>query len=76
MKGDPRMTTLRPTRGITEREREIINLIGEGHSNGSIGVLLSISVETVKRHVSNIFNKTGCESRLMIAVKALNGDLQ
>ena len=50
--------------GLTSREIEIISAIRAGHSNKEIGAILSISEETVKRHLSNIFAKLGVSSQL------------
>jgi DNA-binding CsgD family transcriptional regulator len=44
---------------LTEREAEIVDLLVAGYSNQEISIALSISAETVKRHLSNIFEKTG-----------------
>jgi len=49
--------------GITTRERDIIRLIANGHSNSDIGEELSISISTVKSHLHNIFGKTGARNR-------------
>lgn len=48
---------------ITPREREIHRLICQGYSNKRIAEKLGISAETVKRHISNIFQKTGTSNR-------------
>ena len=49
--------------GLTRREGQIIEHISVGRSNREIGRLLGISEQTVKRHVANIFEKTGSCSR-------------
>lgn len=56
--------------GLTSREIEIISAIKEGNSNREIASKLAISEETVKRHLSNIYNKLGISSRLELAVLA------
>ena len=56
--------------GLTTREVEIISAIRVGNSNKEIAQKLSISEETVKRHLSNIFAKLGVSSRLELAVLA------
>lgn len=49
--------------GFTKREKEIIHYIYKGSSNREIAARLNISEGTVKRHIWNIFNKTGSENR-------------
>ena len=49
---------------ITEREEEIIGLICEGNTNKEIAQKLSLSVNTVSNHITNIFDKTGVRSRI------------
>ena len=49
--------------GLTKRELEIAGLIAEGKTNGDIASVLYISETTVKKHVSNIFEKTGVARR-------------
>jgi DNA-binding NarL/FixJ family response regulator len=61
--------------GLTAREVEIISEIKAGHSNREIALELSISEETVKRHLSNIFEKLGVSSRLKLALLASQHDL-
>jgi DNA-binding NarL/FixJ family response regulator len=53
---------------MTPREREVIDLIGEGKSNKAIGKALHISTHTVKSHLRNIMEKLKLHSRLEIAV--------
>lgn len=55
----------------TPRELEVVDLICEGHDNESIGHQLDISEETVKRHLSTLFDKLEVRSRLELAVKML-----
>ena len=43
--------------GLTEREREVLAMIGEGCSNKEITRRLCISEKTVKNHVANVFSK-------------------
>jgi DNA-binding NarL/FixJ family response regulator len=60
---------------LTAREVEIISEIKTGNSNKQIAHKLSISEETVKRHLSNIFEKLGVSSRLELALLASQHDL-
>lgn len=55
--------------GLTKREQEIVQLIRQGKSNGEIASELFISETTVKKHVSNIFEKTGVKRREELIVK-------
>lgn len=48
---------------LTEREREIIRLVGQGFSNKDIAYKLSISNSTVRHHMTNIFDKVGVPNR-------------
>jgi two-component system, NarL family, nitrate/nitrite response regulator NarL len=61
--------------GLTSRELEIISAILFGSSNREIANKLSISEETVKRHLSNIFGKLGVSSRLELALLATKHNL-
>ncbi len=42
---------------LTLREREVLRLMAEGHSNGAIGELLHIGLKTVETHIGTIFSK-------------------
>jgi DNA-binding NarL/FixJ family response regulator len=55
---------------LTDREREILALIGEGISNQEIAARLVLSPRTVERHVSNIYLKLGLEGRSSRAAAA------
>lgn len=48
---------------LSEREREVLEALAEGHSNKLIARALDISPHTVKRHVANILDKLGLASR-------------
>jgi DNA-binding CsgD family transcriptional regulator len=49
--------------GLSPREREVLELVGQGLSNEDIARALFISKSTVKAHVRHIFEKTGARSR-------------
>ena len=49
--------------GLTQREREVLELLAEGRSNGQIAAELFISRKTASVHVSNILGKLGVASR-------------
>jgi DNA-binding NarL/FixJ family response regulator len=59
------------TYGLTPRELEVVGCIVEGCSNRDIARQFSLSEETVKRHLSNIFDKTGVSTRLELALFAI-----
>ncbi|HWH51492.1 MAG TPA: response regulator transcription factor [Gemmatimonadaceae bacterium] len=55
---------------MTRREREVIELIGEGLSNKEIAQRLNIAAHTVKSHVRNVMEKLALHTRLQIAAYA------
>ena len=61
--------------GLTARETEIISFITQGCMNRDIASSLSITEETVKRHLTNIFNKVGMSNRLELALFAIEHGL-
>jgi two-component system nitrate/nitrite response regulator NarL len=63
------------TSRLTLREGEIVSAIRDGKSNKEIALKFSISEETVKRHLSNIFAKLDVSSRLELAALATRLDL-
>jgi LuxR family maltose regulon positive regulatory protein len=48
---------------LSEREREVLELVASGASNKHIARVLDLSLHTVKRHVCNILDKLDCDSR-------------
>jgi two-component system, NarL family, nitrate/nitrite response regulator NarL len=58
--------------GLTPREMEIITLAVAGYSNLEIAQRFSISEQTVKHHMSNIFDKLGVSNRLELALFTVN----
>lgn len=63
------------TFGLTPRELEVVTCIVEGCSNKDVAKQFAISEETVKRHLSNIFDKTGVSTRLELALFAISHKL-
>ena len=62
---------------LTERERDVIALVGEGLKNKQIGSRLSITETTVGHHLTSIFAKLGVESRLeMVLSSPITATLQ
>jgi two-component system, NarL family, nitrate/nitrite response regulator NarL len=56
---------------LTARELEIVAAIADGQSNRQIAERLSISLQTVKHHLTSIFDKTGASNRLELALLAI-----
>ena len=59
-----------PLAGLSEQERRILELIGEGLTNREIGQRLFLSEKTVKNYVSNVLAKLGLHHRTQVAVLA------
>jgi DNA-binding NarL/FixJ family response regulator len=66
----PDRQSLQRSGSLTEREREIIALIGQGLSNKDIADRLCISVITVRHHLTNIFDKLGVATRQKLLIRA------
>jgi len=66
----PRRATARQYGGLTEREREVAALIGQGKSNAEMAELLVVSKRTVETYVSSVLTKLGLTSRHQIALWA------
>jgi DNA-binding CsgD family transcriptional regulator len=56
---------------LTPREREVLDLVGEGYGNQEIGDRLHLSITTVKKHIAILMDKTGCDNRVRLAVFAV-----
>ncbi|MFF1906225.1 response regulator [Kitasatospora sp. NPDC058218] len=65
----------RPIEGITEREREVLTLVGRGRSNAEIAEDLFITVATAKSHVSRLFAKLGARDRVQLVITAYEAGL-
>jgi len=61
--------------GLTPREMDIVPQVAAGASNKDIAQLFSLREDTVKHHLSNIFDKLGVGSRLELAIFAINHGL-
>jgi DNA-binding NarL/FixJ family response regulator len=60
---------------LTEREREVLDLLARGTSNAEIAGALVISQKTVRNHVSNIFNKLQVADRAQAIIRARTAGL-
>jgi NarL family two-component system response regulator LiaR len=63
--------TKQPSFDLTEREREVLNLVVQGHSNQQIAEAMVISVATVKAHISSILSKLQVSSRAEASAYAI-----
>jgi len=61
--------------GLTPRELEIVSAVVAGYANREIAEYFKISEDTVKHHLSNIFDKLGVSTRLELALFAVNQGL-
>ncbi|MYT71662.1 MULTISPECIES: response regulator transcription factor [unclassified Streptomyces] len=71
--GRPGPVAARPQRsvlGITEREREVLTLVGLGRSNQEIADELVISMATTKSHVARLFTKLDARDRVQLVIIA------
>ncbi|MEU7203345.1 response regulator transcription factor [Streptomyces sp. NPDC045470] len=59
---------------LTEREKEVLSLLGEGLSNADAGERIHMSEATVKTYVSRILSKLGCENRVQAALLARDAE--
>ncbi len=64
------MTSSSTAGGLSAREIEVLRLVAAGRSNQQIADELVISLNTVRRHVSNVFDKTGVANRTEASVYA------
>lgn len=61
--------------GLTPRELEVVSAVVAGYANREIAEYFKISEDTVKHHLSNIFDKLGVSTRLELALFAVNQGL-
>jgi DNA-binding NarL/FixJ family response regulator len=64
-----------PTEPLTERELEVLSLVGHGRSNKEIATALGITERTARTHVSNILGKLDLQSRTQAALYAVERKL-
>jgi DNA-binding NarL/FixJ family response regulator len=60
---------------LTDREREVLGLIAQGHNNNDIARRLGLSLKTVANHVSNIFSKLQVADRAQAIIRAREAGL-
>ena len=61
---------------LSEREKQVVELISQGFKNKEIAERMFISEQTVKNHLHNIFDKLGVSDRLELALYAIHKNLQ
>lgn len=61
--------------GLTDREMEVLRLVGQGSSNREIAAALFISEKTAKNHLTHIFEKLGVTDRTQAALYAVRSGL-
>jgi DNA-binding NarL/FixJ family response regulator len=64
-----------PFTGLTDREREVLELVARGRSNAEIAKELFVSPKTVRNHVSNVFAKLQVSDRAQAIVRAREAGL-
>jgi DNA-binding NarL/FixJ family response regulator len=74
-KGIRTRSTAPPVEPLTERELEVLALVGRGRSNKEIATELGITERTARTHVSNILGKLGLASRTQAALYAVERKL-
>jgi DNA-binding NarL/FixJ family response regulator len=69
----PNFSSHEPLRalGLTDREAEVLLWVAQGKSNAEIATILGISEPTAKKHVSNLLEKLGLESRANAMLRAI-----
>lgn len=61
---------------LTDRERQVLELVLMAHSNREIGRQLGIEERTVKAHVGRLMRKTGTENRIELTMRAMKLPLE
>ena len=62
-----------PLQALSAREKQVLELLIEGQTNNQIAVELTITVNTVKKHVQSIFTKFNVDNRAAAVARALGG---
>jgi DNA-binding NarL/FixJ family response regulator len=70
--GIPKEPAPRQTFGLTSRELEVLSIVVAGYTNKEIAQKFLVSEDTVKHHVSSIFNKVGASNRVELTLFAIH----
>ena len=73
--GDLVGRVINPSPGVTERERQVVRLMADGHSNRAIAQSLYLSEATVKTHLVRIYRKLGVDNRAAAVSEAVRRGL-
>jgi DNA-binding NarL/FixJ family response regulator len=71
----PRAAAAKPRPALTRREREVLALVVTGCTNREIARKFTVSEETIKHHLTRMFDKVGASNRLELAMKATHDGL-
>lgn len=74
-KSPPLTADILSSLGLSRRESEVLVWVAQGKTNGEIASILSMSIGTVKKHLANVFQKLGVETRTAAAALALSAHL-
>jgi DNA-binding NarL/FixJ family response regulator len=70
LSGQPRSNSSAPSDGLTDREREVLELLADGANNAKIARTLGLTVKTVQNYVSRILDKLQLSDRTQAALHA------
>lgn len=60
---------------LTEREKDVVNGLVEGHSYQGLASQLNLSIETIRHHIKNIYTKLHVNSKSQVVAKSLRGEI-
>ena len=72
---DPQSTSVAHTLGLTTRELQVLQLVASGDTNKGIARQLSVCEDTIKHHLTRVFDKTGSSNRTELVMFAYHHGL-
>ena len=60
---------------ITDREKEVLNLLVKGYENTEIAEILNVTIHTVKAYVSSLIKKLGAKNRTNVIFEAIKNKI-